>query len=207
MVRYIVFDFDGTIADTYHEVKRAVKELRDEESKEVDFGKIRDRGLVHLLSEAEIPLWRIPNFSFAILNALKRKRPIDPFPGVVSELHVLRERYAMGLVSSNSRKNIQGFLAKHELENLFSFIRSDSALFGKHRVLRKLSQELAIPPREMIYIGDENRDIIAARKAGFISGAVSWGYNSESRLRKEAPDLLIHAPHELADSITAFIEK
>ena len=50
---------------------------------------------------------------------------------------------------------------------------------------------------EMIYIGDETRDIQAAKKAGIRSAAVTWGYNSRKALEAQSPDYLIHSPQEL----------
>lgn len=50
---------------------------------------------------------------------------------------------------------------------------------------------------EVIYIGDETRDIEAARKSYVKAIAVSWGFNSKEVLAEQNPDFLIHQPQEL----------
>jgi phosphoglycolate phosphatase-like HAD superfamily hydrolase len=48
-----------------------------------------------------------------------------------------------------------------------------------------------------VYVGDEVRDIVAARKAGVDVAAVSWGYNTREVLAKHEPDYLIERPELL----------
>lgn len=64
-----------------------------------------------------------------------------------------------------------------------------------HDLLRKYG----IRPEETIYVGDETRDIEAARKTNIEIIAVSWGYNSKQLLEKQKPDFLIDKPRQLVD--------
>lgn len=63
--------------------------------------------------------------------------------------------------------------------------------------LKKIIKELKINPGEVAYIGDEARDIEAAKKAGILAVAVTWGFEGEIPLRNEDPDYLLHKPKEL----------
>ena len=60
MTKYIIFDFDGTIADTYQDIKNIVNDLKEDKDKEIDFEEIRDKGTKYLIKKAKIPFWRLP---------------------------------------------------------------------------------------------------------------------------------------------------
>jgi phosphoglycolate phosphatase len=59
-------------------------------------------------------------------------------------------------------------------------------------------RQLRALPNDAWYVGDEVRDVEAARGAGMRSLAVSWGFNSESVLRASHPDSLAFEPSELS---------
>jgi phosphoglycolate phosphatase-like HAD superfamily hydrolase len=49
----------------------------------------------------------------------------------------------------------------------------------------------------MIYIGDEIRDVKAAKKAAIPVAAVGWGFNSAGALEAFSPDFLLSHPDDL----------
>lgn len=53
-------------------------------------------------------------------------------------------------------------------------------------------------------MGDEIRDIEAAKKAGVGAVAVGWGYNILKILKEQNPDYLVRSPKELAKVLTLF---
>ena len=55
----------------------------------------------------------------------------------------------------------------------------------------------ALHPSNVLYVGDEVRDIEAAKKAGIRIAAVTWGYNSKKALEAYKPDYLVTKPEEL----------
>ena len=197
MIKYIVFDFDGTIADTYSKIKGIVNDLKKEENKEIDFEEIRDHGTKYLIKKSGIPLWKMPKFVHRTMFELKQKGNIKLFPKMLNVFKRLNKNYKLGIVSSNTEENIRFVLKKYDLENLFEFVYSRSSLFGKHRTLKKMCKKYKIKPKEVIYIGDEDRDVIAAKKARIRIAAVTWGFNSKKRLKEKNPDYLIDNPEEL----------
>ena len=91
---------------------------------------------------------------------------------------------------------MEAFLTRHHLP-YFEFVRCSSKLFGKGREIRRILRQEKLSPSEILYIGDETRDIEAAKETGLRMAAVTWGYNSESALLAMAPDHLISSPGEL----------
>ena len=99
-------------------------------------------------------------------------------------------------MEDDPKKDIKVFLKNNGL-NFFGFIYTESNLFGKGRALNNLLIKHRLDPEETIYIGDEVRDIEAAKKAGIKIISVSWGFNSAKLLQKAKPDFLINKPKEL----------
>jgi phosphoglycolate phosphatase len=77
-------------------------------------------------------------------------------------------------------------------------VYGDARLFGKDRLLRHIQ---ALGHERLIYVGDETRDIEAAKRAGAKSIAVAWGYNNAAILKRHNPDKLVFEPSEITGCI------
>jgi phosphoglycolate phosphatase len=201
MIKYIIFDFDGTLADTFEMMKEIVKsEFKDISDK--DFELLRDEGIKGLMKRKNIHIWELPQMVLRFTSAMKNKENVKLFPEVLKSLRILSKSYKLGIVSSNSEKNIIQNLKKHNVQNLFDFIFSQSSIFGKDKILKKMCKKYQINPSEAIYVGDEDRDIIAAKKNKIKNIAVTWGYNSEKKLKEVNPDIIVNSPKEIIEKIS-----
>jgi len=201
MKKYIVFDFDGTIVDTYEDILNIVKDLKNDKYKEINLEDIKNYGTRYLIKKSGVPFWKIPKLIYQVTSKLKKRDNIKLFPEILDVFKKLSENYNLGIVSSNSEENIRIVLKKYKIENLFEFIYSDSSIFGKHLVLKRMCRRYKINSDNVIYVGDEDRDIVAAKKARIKIIAVTWGFNSEKLLKKEKPDYLVNNPKEILEII------
>ena len=199
MIKYIVFDFDGTIADTFDAIKTIAKKEFGEY--DFDFDLIKDEDIKGLLKKLNIPLWKLPEMALKVTSKLRNNKDIKLFPGIIDLLGKLKDNYKLGIISSNSEDNIIDTLKKHNIEDLFEFVYSDSSIFGKHLVLKRMCSKHNIKPLEVIYVGDEDRDIIAAKKIKIKNIAVTWGFNSKEKLTKEKPDYIVDSPMQIIEII------
>jgi len=127
---------------------------------------------------------------------------VKTFPGLHDVLGQLHARgHQMFVMSSNSQQNVEHFLRTHNLENYFDDVYGGIGLFSKTRALRKIMHRNKLRPEDCYYIGDEMRDVQAAKKARMRAVAVAWGYNSDEALRKQAPFALAQQP---SDFLTIF---
>jgi phosphoglycolate phosphatase len=109
--------------------------------------------------------------------------------------------YRLGIITSNSQENVTDFLRVNDLDNLFDFVYSGVTIFGKTTIINNVLKQKQIKPQEVIYVGDETRDIEASKKANIKVIAVTWGFNSQEVLAKQNPDFLIQEPYELLEVI------
>lgn len=190
---YLIFDFDGTIADSLGANFKVINKLAVKyKFTEISLEDIRNKEMKENFKEAKVPLIKLP---LIIEEAMKevRDEKILPFKDVPSVLKKLKERYNLGIVTANLKENAEIFLRENDLE-MFDFVHS-STLFSKHAAIKKVIKDFNI--FDAYYVGDETRDIEAARKAGIRSIAVAWGYNSRKLLKRHDPDFLIDKPKEL----------
>ena len=199
MIKYIVFDFDGTLADTFDIIKTIV--IKEYGAIDIDFELVKELGAKSFLKQMNIPLWKLPEMAFNVTSKLRNSKDIKLFPGIVDLLNNLKNNYNIGIVSSNSKENIIDTLKIHNIESLFEFVYSDSSVFGKHLVLKKMCSKYKINPLEVIYVGDEDRDIIATKKIKIKTIAVTWGFNSKEKLSRERPDYIVDSPMQILEIV------
>ena len=202
-LKVIIFDFDGTIADTYD----AIVEITNGLSSEFGYQPVEASELVQLknmssqeiIKQSKLSIFKIPFLLKRVKEDLAEKiGQLKPIPGIESSLLELKQQgYRLGIITSNSQENVVTFLINNGLSSLFDFIYSGTTLFGKHRVIQKALKQHQITADSVLYVGDETRDIIAAQKSKIKMVAVGWGFNSALVLSQYHPDFLIEQPPEL----------
>ncbi|NES18817.1 MAG: HAD hydrolase-like protein [Symploca sp. SIO3E6] len=216
--QWIVFDFDGTIADTLETViqisYRIAREFGYESICQFDVEQVRHLSFRERLQLIGFSFWKLPFFIRKVNNSLKSEiQELKPFHGIKEVIVELKKRgYKVGIITGNSKENVTQFALANEMEHLFDCLYSatlfgPATLFGKDKVIRKLLRKEAIEPQQLVYVGDETGDIEAAQKTGVKSIAVSWGFNTPHALAAQNPDYLIQQPQEILDILDAIALK
>ncbi|MFI0347860.1 MAG: HAD-IA family hydrolase [Chthoniobacterales bacterium] len=206
--KVLLFDFDGTLADTRTIGLRVLNELAEEfrfrHLPDEELEKARNMSTQELIRFLGISRWRVARIARRGLIKLHARmqevQPIEKMPEILAQLHA--HGFRLGILTSNSHANVTIFLTQHKIDS-FEFIHTSSKLFGKSRQIRKLMKEQKLTPEEIIYIGDETRDIEATQKVKIRMAAVTWGYNSSEVLASMKPHFLFDEPEQLL----AFTEK
>ena len=200
--KLIIFDFDGTLADSFPFFLGAIDAttqrfgLRRIDPSELE--SLRACSAREMIARCGLPIWKLP-LVVRYMRGLMTEHAgeIGLFHGVEDVLRQLVERGAvLSIVSSNSEMNVRRILgpANAELITLFS---CGASVFGKARRFREVLKITGFAREEAICIGDEIRDIEAARIAGIPFGAVSWGCTNAPALAKHLPEALFATPAEI----------
>lgn len=195
--RTVIFDFDGTIADTFVTSVRIFEKLtrRRQPFSDEEIQRLRGLHALELIRELRIRPWRVP-WLLARGRAAMRKEmeAVVVFDGIEEVLERLRTAgVPVYIMSSNSPGNIRKLLARLGLQHYFTRIYGNVGIFGKAKMLRLIVARNRLVPAMTYYVGDEGRDIEAAKRVGLHGVAVTWGYNSRTLL-------LSHHPREVADT-------
>jgi phosphoglycolate phosphatase-like HAD superfamily hydrolase len=204
----VIFDFDGTIADSFAislEVgNRLAQEYGIEPVTPEKLDRWRHMTAKAILNELNLPMLQLPCMLHRFKRALQAEVSNFPFFLGMREtiLELWDQDYVLGVVTSNSAENVRQFLNHQGIGHLFEFVESCPYYLGKQRVLRSIACRHQLDLEKMLYVGDETRDIDAAKQILVQSVAVTWGFNSAQALREHHPDYLIDQPRELL-AITA----
>ncbi len=206
-IKAILFDFDGTIANTHDAFLEIVNDLADEFSypriDNIQLEKLKNLSSLEIIKESAIPPLKIPFILKRVKKELGKKiSQLKPYDSISCTLLTLKKRgYLIGIVTSNLKENVLAFLEKNELDNIFDFIHSGTTLFGKNKIINRVIKENQLKVEEVIYVGDETRDINAAKQSNIRMISVCWGFNSPDILAKYEPDFLVYHPSELLDVV------
>jgi phosphoglycolate phosphatase len=189
--KLIAFDFDGTLADSFPFFVEVFGTLADahgfDRLDHDDIDKLRGYDAKTLMRHVGLPLWKFPqvgaHFKTLMAANIARIRLFDGMGAALCQLSAAGAQLAV--VSSNSIDNVRAVLGAEAA--LVTHFECGIDLFGKRHKLRHLLKRSALPRHEMLCIGDELRDMEAARAEGIPFGAVAWGYSRFDVLMAQSP--------------------
>ena len=198
----LVFDFDGTIADTLGETRLIFNKIAPDygirQVSEHEMDHLRHLSLKELLKHLEISKLRVPALiargTSMMRGNITQLQLIDGMGEILAELR--RHVRCFGILTSNTTENVDLFLRTHGLRDQFDFISSTSKLTGKAKHLKAIRKTFSLKNEELLYIGDELRDVKASQKAGIPIAAVTWGFNSRESLAASKPNYLFDTPRD-----------
>ncbi|MGB4440325.1 MAG: HAD-IA family hydrolase [Sedimentibacter sp.] len=200
--KYVFFDFDGTLADT-EEVNFVIYQKLAEKYNlrniTIDeLGHIKKMSAKELIAYVELKKRYLPFLLKRGKNLLTQDmKNIKPCKSDIMDTVIKLKDMGIktAIITTNSKTNVQVFLEKYNA-GIFDFIASTS-MFGKETKMKRIMKKEKLKNSEFLYVGDEIRDIHAAKNAGIDVASVSWGYNTVESLKKHKPDYLISEPSEL----------
>lgn len=201
--KVVVFDFDGTIADTAPIIIKVYNELARAHGwktmKSSDFQRIRKGTLGDARRWAGIHVWQLPFIirSGRRLYKLENDR-VKLFTGMGELLDkLLKDGYKVYILSRNKRDLIRRVLDRNSVSSKVNVLDNVSFYGGKDRALKKLTRSFGYEPSTVWMVGDETRDIQAANKAGLQSIAVTWGLQDRKLLEKTNPTQIANKPDDV----------
>lgn len=202
--RLVIFDFDGTLADSFPWFLDVFDHLADQfgfvKPDRSDLDMLRRLGPRELLKRLKVPLLKLP--AIATYTQRLQSAQIDRivlFEGIAEVLRELKARgVTLVVVTSNDAANVRTVLGE-ELSALIDHYACGSSLFGKADKFKGVLKAFKVKPDEVLSVGDELRDIEAARKTDIRVGAVTWGYALEDSLLSEKPDHVFGKPSDIVN--------
>ncbi|MFO8132490.1 MAG: HAD-IA family hydrolase [Thermoplasmatota archaeon] len=199
MDRLLAFDYDGVLVDSYDVFKRYFLEACHDQdveaiSTEEDFLSLFDGNLYESMRQQGLSRDQILRVVLAVRDGIMENREeIQLYPGIRETVHALAENHTLAVVTSNDTEVVRHLLAARDIDYFTSVIGSDREP-SKHAKLQRLQRQ---HHGTCYYIGDTAGDIIEGKQADVVTVAATWGWHSEQRLRRAAPDHLVHTPEEL----------
>jgi 2-phosphoglycolate phosphatase len=205
--RAVIFDFDGTLADSYAAIAASVNHVRAMHGMPPlpleDVTRYVGRGAIYLLEHTvgtgylEVDLARYKEHHPTVMVSLTRL-----LPGAADALAVLRRGGRRTGICSNKPRD---FTVK--LLDALGIAQDVEAVVGPEdaprpkpapEMLRVAMARLGVQPDEVLYVGDMVVDIETARAAGTAVWSVPTGSETRAALEEAKPDRLLSDLRELA---------
>jgi phosphoglycolate phosphatase len=202
----VIFDFDGTLADSMGWFRGVLNDVarryRFRTVSDDEFELLRGCDTRTILAHLGVPAWKLPLIARHMRGLAARSAgEIQLFPGVEGMLGDLAAAgIGLAVVSSNDEANVRRILGPAAAP-VGRFL-CGAGLFGKAAAFRRIRRQSRLPGSRILAVGDEVRDIEAARRTGLHAAAVCWGYATPSRLAVSRPRLTFRSIDEIAPALT-----
>lgn len=202
MLKYIIFDFDGTLADSKDVFISVYNQIATSNNyRQIDsdnFKYLQTLTISERCRYLKVPVYRIPFLATEFLTNYRRAlKKIRLFGGIKELLTALNDQgFDIAIISSNAERNISEILSDNQIDYICK-IYCSTKLFGKATLIKGFVRKYALQPEEVLYIGDEVRDILACKKAGVKIVWVGWGYDSFETAAIAKPDYVVSDPSEV----------
>jgi phosphoglycolate phosphatase len=226
----ILFDFDGTLVDTFEDIVAAVQRMRgrlgadplpaEQTRRHIGWGIYNLIGQCHPRLDEMRPDNLPPDGEPLPVPADELQRAVDlfreaygaalvvhtrPYPGMVSLCKRLDLAGAsLAVVSNKPERFTRQLLAILGMADRFALVLGGDTLAHKKpspQPLRWAARRLGVPLERCVMIGDSGLDIAAARAAGIPSIAVTWGLLSAQGLRDLEPTHRVDTAAQLEEAL------
>lgn len=195
MVKAIIFDFDGVIADTF----QLNLDILREQKGPVKAGIFRDHFNGNIWEKPVIKFSKEEvKYGFTEYHARLDAKHLFP---VRDQIGKLAKKYKMYIISSSPERSIEKFSELAEISKYFEKILGYYAHQSKIEKFKMLFQEYNLNPEECIFVTDSLGDLREAKKVGVPTIAVTWGYHGKTRLKKGSPDIIIQDFKDITKAI------
>ena len=208
VIKGVIFDLDGTLIDTTHEIQHIFNQLLESYSlpkRSFDFFKDNIGNGVEDLLQKSLP----SGYSNDISPMLEKVKEIysenlnkksRPFDGITEILDLLNENeIQIGIITNKMHhlaiRCVDTFFPSHPIMTIGAGHlhprkpSPDSALV--------LAGEFKTKPSEMLFIGDSSVDIKTARNAGMVPIGVEWGNGALKELLDAGAQEVFNKPNDL----------
>lgn len=194
----LIFDFDGVLIDSFNTAFGLIKEMMPGQDFTEDDYRECFEGNVYENAKTSKYCFVVPGF---FEEYLKRLTDIPPMDGMAELIRRLSEDHVLTIVSSTKSSVIHDWLERYQLAGCFSDILGEDISRSKVEKMNMLLAKYAMPTSRYLFVTDTLGDLREAEKVGIASIAVSYGWHSESTLRKGMLVELVHTVDELSWAI------
>lgn len=215
-VKAVIFDMDGTVANTLTSIAgfgNAALEAHRLKTFPVDryrtfVGNGADILMRRMLTAAK------GDYTEEDVKALRKTydalyesdptKDVKPYPGIVELLQKMRENNVKAAVLSNKPDNMTCYIAEKLFTRLFDVVHGQREGVPKKpdpSAALLLCEELGVTPAECLYVGDSGVDMQTGQNAGLFTAGVTWGFRDEKELEENGADTLVHNAEELENLI------
>lgn len=211
MIKAIIFDLDGTVADTISAIRQGVnltmEQLGYPTHTDADIRRFINHGARELIRQA-LPE-EIGKDGARVDAALEiyqgmyertYKNTNLCYDGMAEAMTELSKTYLLAILSNKQDRMVKGLaeqllpkgvvcIAQGQIEGVP--VKPDPT------AVREICRQMGVSPEECAFVGDSDVDMQTATNAGCLPVGVTWGYRGADVLNAAGARVLINTPQEL----------
>lgn len=209
-MKTIIFDFDGTLADSFDIIAGIIGKLTKKHVQLTDeqIEKFKDLTVVQIAKYLGVKKFKWP-FLIRLgrkemtkqIDSVKLHQDIDKYIRLLAKRNV-----RLYILSSNSKQNILHVIEKYGIRNCFQEIYGNVGILSKAKAIKKVIRMNKLDNGDVLYVGDEVRDAVASENLGVAFIGVTWGFSSSRLLSAHRPYKVVESPRELNEAIEDWIK-
>ena len=217
MIKAVIFDLDGTLADTMPDLQSAMNGMLNR----LGYRTRTRAELIKAINNGAREFVRrslprdVQNVDFILQSAIEAyedeyskcySEKTAPYPEIEALLMDLRSMgIKISVLSNKQDMFVKDIIAKLFDKKIFSCIQGQDKLPIKPNPTSALAiaKSMGVKPSRCLFIGDSDVDIQTAKNAGMRSVGVSWGYREREVLEEAGADFIVKEPKEICDIINS----
>ena len=215
MIKAIIFDMDGTVADTISAIREGVNLTMEQfgypTHTDADIRRFINHGARELIRQAlpeavSTDPARVDEV-LQVYHGMYDKTYTHTnlcYEGMVDAMTELAKTHKLAILSNKQDRMVKGLAAQLLPAGVISIAQGQLEgvpVKPDPTVVWQICRALGVAPAECAFVGDSDVDMHTAINAGCLPVGVSWGYRSEDVLRKAGAQIIVHTPAELVGVI------
>lgn len=207
MKKCVIFDFDGTLADTEGFLRQIYSDIALEKKwVALDRKKFRNLFTASIWDAAlwaRFRPWRLAHLvNQSRLRLQARSDEVKVFPGIKEVIIKLDKKgFDIYALSRNWQSTVQLVVDKNSLGEIVHVLEKPG-FFTKHKSVKKLLVQKKYDHARTWMVGDEVRDLYAAKRAGVPFIAVTWGFQDQKTLKAFKPTAIAKKPEDIYNIVS-----
>ncbi len=203
MINNIIFDWSGVIKDSVLDHLIATNKMfKKLGAKEITLKELQENWHqpYMIFYNKYLPDLTIDQFEVEYKESIAESPQAKEYPGISDLIKKIKKNgKKLVVLSSDSPDTILPEMKIFDLENIFNDMYMD--IHDKGEVINDLMKKNNFDKKNTVFIGDSNHEIEVGKKVGVKTIAVTWGFNSENKLKAEKPNFIVHNLKELEEII------
>lgn len=213
MIKAIIFDLDGTLADTIKDIHDAVNSLRNE----LSLPEISEKQTISNINNGAFMLIKrsLPELKDADDDTFKMhlktyegyyqkcyNNKTALYPGIRRAIEQLKQKnIPLAVLSNKQDVFVKNIIKKLFDDNTFDIVIGQGSFPTKPdpSSVMHICDTLGVLPKETALVGDSDIDIKTAINAGALPIGVSWGYRDAQVIKNAGADIMLDFADGIAD--------
>lgn len=197
--RFVLFDFDGVIADSAA-LNYELSVFFSPELNEETYRALYEANVYESLKK--LSSWRetLPE-EYQEKFGPRMKDEVHLVKGMDVVIKTLHESYTLAIISSTPTSGIESFLVRYGLRDYFADVLGRDVHMSKVEKMRMVLEKYDISSDQCVYITDTLGDMREAQAHSMGTIASSWGVHPRETLEKGIPFRILNTPQELPDAV------